>query len=224
MEKNKQKMTVGTKICLIIILILVIALIIVCYFAFIKGGEQQDMDDNDNLIISNTLENENVLVSNTYENNTSISNPEPVVPTENETVEVKEDADKIKTDYEEFVTQNIGTNSDIRKAIIDINNDGISELLVKQGMSEAEKSLSIYTYKNGEITLIGDFGFGHRVLYQMNNEDYLLEVYGHMGMEEVSKIYIKDGKAEHELISTREIGEEESYKEGDICITELVDY
>ena len=120
--------------------------------------------------------------------------------------------------YDKFLEKMTKTKS----TRIDIDNDGVHELIVAKGDFEAEKEISFYTYKNGKVTDLGTLGFGHSTLYKMNNKDYLLQVYGQMGGEEVSKVYIKNGKIQKEKISERQIDPDEGYTKGDILLQELV--
>ena len=43
-----------------------------------------------------------------------------------------------------------------------------------------------------------------------------------MGSEEISKVYIKNGKIQRDVISTREVAENEAYTEGDALLQELI--
>lgn len=123
--------------------------------------------------------------------------------------------------YDKFLEKMSKTKT-TKSTRIDIDNDGVHELIVAKGNFEAEKEVSFYTYKNGKTTELGTLEFGHSTLYKMNNKDYLLQVYGQMGSEEVYKVYIKDGKIQKEKISERQIGPDESYTKGDILLQEII--
>ena len=124
-------------------------------------------------------------------------------------------AEEIMNDeaYEKFISEYSKSNKNFKSIRIDIDNDGIEELLLTNGKSGGEKTVTYYTYKDGEVKNLGTLSFGNRILYKMKNNNYLLEVYGHMGLEEVSKVYIKNGKIQKDLISTREINEGEDYQD-----------
>lgn len=109
-------------------------------------------------------------------------------------------------------------------ALADIDKDTIPELIVRTGESEVEYMFEFYKYKgNGKkAELIGNIGAGHLVLYEMNNEKYLLSVYAHMGYETVAKVFIEDGKIKYEQISQRDNLTSEEYTKGD-KIVELYD-
>lgn len=109
-------------------------------------------------------------------------------------------------------------------ALADIDKDSIPELIVRTGESEVEYMFDFYKYiVNDEKTeLIGNIGAGHSVLYEMNNEKYLLSVYAHMGYETVAKVSIEDNKIKYEQISQRENLTSEEYTKGD-KIVELYD-
>ena len=97
---------------------------------------------------------------------------------------------RIDDAYEKIIN-NMPKTKEYRCARVDIDNDGVHELIIVRGNYEAEKEISYYTYQNGEAKSIGAFSFGHSCLYKMNNQNYLLQTYGHMGSEEISKVYIK---------------------------------
>jgi len=128
---------------------------------------------------------------------------------------------RIDDAYEKII-DNMSKTKEYRCARVDIDNDGVHELIIVRGDYEAEKEISYYTYQNGEVKSIGTFSFGHSCLYKMNNQNYLLQTYGHMGSEEISKVYIKNGKIQRDVISTREVAENEAYTEGDALLQELI--
>lgn len=109
-------------------------------------------------------------------------------------------------------------------ALADIDKDTIPELIVRTGESEVEYMFEFYKYKGNDkkAELIGNIGAGHLVLYEMNNEKYLLSVYAHMGYETVAKVFIEDGKIKYEQISQRDNLTSEEYTKGD-KIVELYD-
>ena len=143
--------------------------------------------------------------------------------TENNQLEPDNYAEMVEIDnaYDKFL-EKMPKNKTTKSTRIDIDNDGVHELIVAKGDFEAEKEISFYTYKNGKVTDLGTHGFGHSALYKMNNKDYLLQVYGQMGSEEVSKVYIKNGKKKIEKISERQINLEEGYTKGDVLLQELI--
>jgi len=77
-----------------------------------------------------------------------------------------------------------------RYSIFDMNNDGVPELFVNFGKSEADKTFYIYSYVNGEIKYLGTFHSGHSGLYGESNatKGQLLVVYGQMDYWQVHRL------------------------------------
>lgn len=109
----------------------------------------------------------------------------------------------------------------IRSSIIDINKDGTPELMIESGSYEAEKRMQFYTYIDEDIKDLGQIGTSNIVFYEMNNETYLLGVYGHAGYEETYKVYIEGDKIKKEVMGYRQINLEEGYTEGDRILKEF---
>ncbi|MGN0631734.1 MAG: hypothetical protein ACI4JN_10445, partial [Ruminococcus sp.] len=71
--------------------------------------------------------------------------------------------------------------------LYDINKDGIYELIVHVGDTEAEASILLYSFnKNGETFELGEINGGHTVLTEKNGELYSNQC--HMGYQRVDKI------------------------------------
>ena len=182
---------------------------------FIEGKieeKENAIEENENKVEENTKHIEKNEVVSSKNNENSVKKENKV-----------DDKSKINEAYNKFIGNYKKGNGEIKTTNVDIDKDGINELLIVQGESEAEKMIAFYTYKDGQVKELGTLGLGHSFLYKMNNYKYILQVYGHGGYEEVSKIYIKDGKIQKDLISEREIKEGESYKEGDVLLKELFD-
>lgn len=114
-------------------------------------------------------------------------------------------------------------------SIIDINKDNIPELVIKSGSAEADYKFIFYTYNENNdyyafddyVVYAGTSDGGHSSLYEMNNKNYLMNIYAHMGAESVSYLTLENDWIVEKRISQR-ITEDE-YKSGDKYI-KLVDY
>lgn len=60
--------------------------------------------------------------------------------------------------------------------IYDIDSDGTEELIVQDGMFEADKMHSVYTAKNGKVVELGEYSAWHMGLYIDNNSGKLVAV------------------------------------------------
>lgn len=106
--------------------------------------------------------------------------------------------------------------------LTDIQKDNVPELVIRTGSSEVEYMYYFYTFKDDVVSMIGEIGAGHTLLYEINDEKYIMAVYAHMGYETVSNISIVDNKIKYEEVFKREIDINEEYTEGDKYI-ELYD-
>ena len=111
--------------------------------------------------------------------NTNSTYSQKITITEDELMDVYKDVVK-NTTYSKFTY-----------GIEDINDDGIEELIIKTGISEADYNYYIYTYDEAyddsfnHVVLVGDLAGGHSVLYKMD-DGTLMHVRGQMGNETVS--------------------------------------
>jgi hypothetical protein len=111
--------------------------------------------------------------------------------------------------------------------IVDINNDGIYELITKVGTCEADYVFNFYTYDENlysdTAVKIGSISGGNTVLYKMN-DNTLMALYGHMGYESIAYYYIDNDWLirNPNNMSSREINADEDYTTGDQLI-ELVE-
>ena len=99
-------------------------------------------------------------------------------------------------------------------ALTDINKDGIQELIILHGTSNADYEYVFYTYQNNQIIKLGATS-GNSDLYEMYQDKYLKQVRVSMGHETVSNIKIENNKIIVKEISSRELGVNELYEEGD---------
>lgn len=106
--------------------------------------------------------------------------------------------------------------------LTDIQKDNVPELVIRTGSSEVEYMYYFYSFKDDVVSMIGEIGAGHTLLYEINDEKYIMAVYAHMGYETVSNISIVDNKIKYEEVFKREIDINEEYTEGDKYI-ELYD-
>ena len=98
---------------------------------------------------------------------------------------------------------------------LDINKDGVKELLLLNGTCEADYVYKIYTIGNGSARYIDEVNGSCVMFYEDENggtEKYIISVQARMGCERVSKIWLKDGKVSTEEISYKEeVGIDEDY-------------
>lgn len=99
-------------------------------------------------------------------------------------------------------------------SVFDIDKDGVKELLVREGTCEADYAYKVYTIQGQDCVYLGEFNGFHTGLYadESGGEgDYVIKASGHMGFEELSRIYIRNGHVEEEFMSSRELGINDEY-------------
>lgn len=105
--------------------------------------------------------------------------------------------------------------------ILDIDDDGDYEFVLRQGTCEADYMLQIYTVENQAAVLLGEVGAGHSLFSQYPNHNGLIRETGHMGYESISLITIEDGQIIETEISSRELGPDGVYVMVPCCITPM---
>ncbi len=98
--------------------------------------------------------------------------------------------------------------------LYDMDKDGVKELLLKTGTCEADYMYEIYTAENGRSVFLGEISGFHSAFYQDEtggSQDYIIQVQGHMGVETICHVRLRDKRPEVEEISTRELSAEEGY-------------
>ena len=105
-----------------------------------------------------------------------------------------------------------GENSDwCDYAFYDLNKDGIDELIIGYGTCEADYYNEIYTMDyEGRISSAGGFDCSC-MLYEAEDGNGIYAVYGHMGVETVTRVTLESGSVNTEQIWQKEIGIDDEY-------------
>lgn len=96
-------------------------------------------------------------------------------------------------------------------AVYDIDQDGTDELLVKDGTCEADYIWYVYTIEDGEAVQLDSFDGGHSALYSNASGAGIYKLYGQMGDEVISLFTLEGGTLSEEVITEKQIGENEDY-------------
>ena len=115
--------------------------------------------------------------------------------------------------YQSFI-QNfcVNTEGDIYFALYDIDQDGIRELILSHGTSEADWNNEVYTLENNaDVISIGSIG-GHVSLYTAPDGNGIYSTFGHMGYEKIDR-FTKNGNTinQENIVDGRKIGANEDY-------------
>ncbi len=70
--------------------------------------------------------------------------------------------------------------------MFDLTGDHYPELIVVMGANEAEATARVYTMEKGSLTVLGEFGMSHSLLYDKDGK--LIKLDGLMGVEVISEI------------------------------------
>ena len=92
-------------------------------------------------------------------------------------------------------------------ALWDIDRDGIQELFILCGHSEADYMYEVYTVSDGNAAYMGEFSGSHTALYgpEEDGEPYITAAQCHMDWETIYHVSMADGKITSEQISQREV-------------------
>ena len=119
--------------------------------------------------------------------------------------------------YKEIINET--TYNSFSYGVIDINDDGVDELIIKSGDNEADYNYYIYTYDEAyedsynHVVLVGEFSGGHIVLYKMN-DGTLMHLRGHMGVETVTIYSLENDWLVRKSVVSNNIGNG-NYTKGD---------
>lgn len=92
--------------------------------------------------------------------------------------------------------------------LYDIDGDGLCEMILRYGRSEADMVFDFYTYRNG-LLYIGQLSGGHSYICIANGQ--LSRLYGQMGYEELYTISLENGAVCEELTRSSQLPEGVEY-------------
>ena len=173
MEDCMEKKNTGLVILIIILFFLIICLggYIVYDKVFSDKIDDDITDKNDNNIDGNG----NTNVTDEQDNNNVNKN------NNKSSVNVSD----VINDYKKILKEKKNSNY----YLYDMNSDGIPELFIISGDSEATKEISVYTYTDNpnlkyadDIVNVGIFGCGHGNIY-LSNDGQLVIFFAHMGYQ-----------------------------------------
>lgn len=166
----------GKKNTGLVILIIILFLLIICLGGYIvydkffsdkiddgvTDKNDNNIDGNDN--VTDEQDNNNV---NKNDNKSSVN------------------VSDVINDYKKILKEKKNSNY----YLYDMNSDGIPELFIVSGDSEATKEISVYTYTDNpnlkyadDIVNVGIFGCGHGNIY-LSNDGQLVIFFSHMGYQ-----------------------------------------
>ena len=111
----------------------------------------------------------------------------------------------VRTEHSEGISDEDDVPLSDSYCLYDVDKDKIPEIFIRFGSCEADYRTEVYTYRNEEAVLIGDYPSGHSCLYTWPEENAALYVWGHMGCAEMDKISIVNESLVFEEIFTEDI-------------------
>lgn len=114
--------------------------------------------------------------------------------------------------YSETITDKYITNNAYAiYHLYDIDNDGISELILADGTCEADKKFIFYTY-DGSVELIDEQYISHSILQKPDKENEGVYVNcAHAGLQQIYRITLKDKTINCEVIIDQEVTDSNDY-------------
>lgn len=106
--------------------------------------------------------------------------------------------------------------------LCDMDGDGILELIVKEGTSEADFVWRVYTISETGAKDVGSFGGSHSVLYT-DSEPGILCAHGQMGHEEIERITYDGQYISVQTLISQDLADGEEYTQpGTRLTTQLI--
>lgn len=99
-------------------------------------------------------------------------------------------------------------------ALYDLDKDGVRELIISTGESDADWVNYVYAIEGQEAHSIGNF-YAPVNMYEAEDGNGIYSVYGNMGYQIVSRITKKNGQIDVETVMENEIAEGEEYYKND---------
>ena len=192
--KNRKNIIFGS---LIVAAVVALSVILILVIPKLKDETPNSVSD-----FPQTSNTESKVDSNVPKDNGLSNNPE------------------LATKYIDFIKHGFGECGDINFAgyyLYDVDKDGCEELIIKAGTCEADAVIWFCKYNNGKVEKIGDVSGGHSALCGNTKEDGVTIHYGHMGVEWIDSVKIKNNTLKvTEVVSQREV---EDYTEFDYCVS-----
>lgn len=146
----------------------------------------------------------------------------PHIEKEQEKEEPKEEAD-----YSQY-TKEMQSHKDLYYMLgyarVDIDQDGIEELILQYGDYEADINNEVFTISVGMIQKIGSFG-GNYSFYEAPDGNGLYAVYAHAGFQTINRLTKQNAKLVVEEIESGDMEMSEPYtNDYPVEITELAEY
>ena len=89
---------------------------------------------------------------------------------------------------------------------VDMDGDKNAEMILPYGTCAADATAYVYKYKSGKAVKVGEFSYGHNMLVNYPGHKGLICMHAHMGYEEISVVYLKNGKVKSTSYGERNVG------------------
>ena len=117
---------------------------------------------------------------------------------------------QILLDIHDEFNDDFGGADYLEYALYDIDHDGVKELIVLAGTCEADYVRRIYTIVDHEARYIGETFGGHSAIFACPDDGFY-NMMAHMGYEYIYKVTYVNPAVFEELISSKELAEDEDY-------------
>ena len=112
--------------------------------------------------------------------------------------------DLIKEEYKKVI-KNLKKNEEETYAVSDINLDGIKELIIITGLSEADKTIHVYSFANGKIVSCGSTWSTHSTYFEEENKNFLIRLTYIQGGETLSYLSLENDKLKEEVVYRKNV-------------------
>ena len=120
----------------------------------------------------------------------------------------------IKEEYKKII-QSFNNNEEEMYALSDLNSDGIEELLIISGISEADKKISCYTYDNNKTIFCGSTWSTHSSYFEENHKNYITKIAYMQGGEILSHLFLENKELIEQIIYDKDVSNGEQFEISD---------
>ena len=126
--------------------------------------------------------------------------------------EISANNDKlIKEEYKKVIKY-LKKDAEETYALSDINHDGVKELIIISGISEADKTIYCFTYAEAKAVYCGSTWSTHSTYFEEENENFLIRLTYIQGIETLSHLLLENGKLKEEVVYNKDVSNSEQFE------------
>ena len=194
---ESKKKTKGIIIALLAVLVIAASLGVIVMSKNIKQKSSVETPKISAKLSTESIEKPTETTTEATENLTSTTTKKT---TPKPTIQPRPSKSDIANEYIDVLSEMYSGDTYGEYYIFDINDDGISELIVRTGDCELNAAYCFYTFYKGELKYLGSAVAAHSSLFAPKSGNGVLAIGGNMGAYHVTRYTVDDTRFSSELI------------------------